>query len=438
MRKFVRIGVQFAPVVALLAGSALLISASKPTFSPHEKAYYADAAAVNFVRPGLVTKILSASIATDGTIQAHIKITDPQGLALDRLGVDTPGAVAISFIISYIPNGQTQYVAYTTRLQTSPINGVTATQAGTDAGGVFVKTADGEYNYTFGTKAPATIDRTVTHTVGLYSSRDLTSFDMGTQYSDAVFNFVPNGSAVKVTRDVVRTASCNQCHDPLSAHGGARNAVELCVMCHTPQTTDPDTGNTVNFAVMVHKIHAGATLPSVKAGGKYQIIGFGQAVSDWSSVVFPADVRSCQVCHDPKSGAAQANAYLTPNRAACGACHDNVNFATGVNHVNLPQISDNQCSSCHTPQGELEFDASIAGGHTIPTKSLTLPGIVVELLKVDNGTAGQKPTVTFTLKDKSGAPTPLSQMNRLALVMGGPTTDYGSTNFGGDDPRLCL
>jgi OmcA/MtrC family decaheme c-type cytochrome len=434
MRKLGRVAVQFAPAVALLAGSALLISASKPSFSPHEKAYYASASVVNFVRPGLLIKILSANIAGDGTIQARFRITDPQGLPLDRLGVETPGAVSTSFLVSAIPNGQTQYVAYTTRVQTSPITGVSATQAGTDAAGVYVKTGDGEYQYTFGTKAPVSIDRTATHTIGVYSSRNLADFDMGTQFADNVFNFVPDGSSVKVTRDVVRTASCNKCHDPLSAHGGARNIVELCVMCHTPQTTDPDTGNTVNFAVMIHKIHAGATLPSVQAGGKYQIIGNAQSLHDWSTVVFPADVRSCQMCHDPKSGAAQANAYLTPNRTACGACHDNVNFATGENHVSLPQISDNQCSSCHTPQGELEFDASIAGAHTIPARSLTLPGIVIELLKVDNGAAGQKPAVTFTLKDKSGAPIPMNQMNRLALVMDGPTTDYGSTNFGAATP----
>ncbi|HTM51296.1 MAG TPA: OmcA/MtrC family decaheme c-type cytochrome, partial [Bryobacteraceae bacterium] len=399
-------------------------------FSPHEKAYYASPSAINFVRPGLVTKILSADIAADGTIRARIRITDPQGLGLDRLGVDTPGVVSTSFIAAFIPQGQKQYVAYTTRVQTSPINSVAATQAGSDANGVYVKTADGEYTYTFGTKAPATIDRTATHSIGVYSSRNLTLFDMGTQYSDNVFNFVPDGSAVKVTRDVVRTAACNQCHNPLGLHGGSRRSVELCVMCHTAQTTDPDTGNTVNFPVMVHKIHMGSSLPSVQAGGKYQIIGNAQSLHDWSNVEFPADARNCQTCHDAKFGAAQANAYMTPNRAACGACHDNVNFATGQNHVSLPQVSDSQCSSCHTPQGELEFDASIMGAHTIPTKSKTLPGVVIQLLKVDNGSAGQKPEVTFTLKDNSGAPIPLTGMNRLALVMSGPTTDYGSTNFG--------
>src|SRR6266566_2142333 len=174
MRKLGRVAVQFAPAVALLAGSALLISASKPSFSPHEKAYYASASVVNFVRPGLLIKILSANIAGDGTMQARFRITDPQGMPLDRLGVETPGAVSTSFLVSAIPNGQTQYVAYTTRVQTSPITGISATQAGTDANGVYVKTADGEYTYTFGTKAPVTIDRTATHTIGIYSSRNLT------------------------------------------------------------------------------------------------------------------------------------------------------------------------------------------------------------------------------------------------------------------------
>jgi OmcA/MtrC family decaheme c-type cytochrome len=200
-------------------------------------------------------------------------------------------------------------------------------------------------------------------------------------------------------------------------------------LCHTPQTTDPDTGNTVDFKVMVHKIHQGSGLPSVQAGVPYQIIGFGQSVNDFSSVVFPADVRTCEKCHDPNSGAAQASAWLLkPSRAACGSCHDNVNFATGENHSadSLPEISDNQCANCHTPQGELEFDASIKGAHTIPTLSTSLPGTVFALIHVDNGTAGKNPAVTFTIKDKSGVPIPLSAMARLALVMAGPTSDYAS------------
>ena len=96
-------------------------------------------------------------------------------------------------------------------------------------------------------------------------------------------------------------------------------------------------------------------------------MGFGNAVDSWSTVVYPPDVRKCETCHNPKNGAAQTNAWLTtPNRAACGARHSNVNFVTGLNHINLPEPDDKQCAQCHIPQGELEFDASIIGGHTIP------------------------------------------------------------------------
>jgi OmcA/MtrC family decaheme c-type cytochrome len=99
--------------------------------------------------------------------------------------------------------------------------------------------------------------------------------------------------------------------------------------------------------------------------------------------------------------------------------------------VNLVQIDDSQCKTCHTPQGELEFDASILGGHTIPTNSRDLPGTVFKLISVQNGTAGSAPTVTFSLKDKSGKPILPSQMNRLAIVLAGPTSDY-STQFSED------
>jgi OmcA/MtrC family decaheme c-type cytochrome len=259
---------RFLPALVLLGGSVLLISASKPAFSPHEKAFYASPSAINFVRPGLVTKILSADIAADGTIHARFRITDPQGLPLDRTGVDTPGVVATSFVAATIPAGQAQYVSYTTRVQTSPITNDSATQAGSDTNGVYVKMADGEYQYTFGTKAPSTTDRGATHTIGVYSSRNLSIFDLGTHFADNVFNFVPNGSPVTVTRDVVRTASCNQCHDPLFAHGGSRKSVELCVMCHTSQTTDPDTGNTVNMPVMIHKISYGFRIAERQSGRK--------------------------------------------------------------------------------------------------------------------------------------------------------------------------
>src|SRR6185436_5601476 len=287
--------------------------------------------------------------------------------------------------------------------------------------------------YTFATKAPSGFDTSATHTVGIYGSRDLTEFDLGTNYASTTFNFVPNGSAVGTTRDVIKTASCNRCHDQLSFHGGSRRGMETCVMCHQPQTIDPDTGNTLDMKVMTHKIHMGSSLPSVQAGKPYQIIGNNGSIHDYSTVAFPADIRRCESCHEQTTGAAQARAYLNkPTSATCGSCHDDVNFSSGTNHAGGPQVSDNQCAICHIPQGELPFDASIKGAHLVPEDSPSLKGLVLEILRVDNGVAGRQPTVMFTVKDKSGAAVPLNQLENVSLVMAGPTSDYGYTSFGPD------
>ena len=417
--------------LAVIAGAAVLSSATKKTvFTSHDKAYYADANKISFVRPGLAIKIVSAKIAADGTLSVDYKLTDPKGLGLDRLGVTTPGAISVSFLITYIPKGQTQYVSYITRNRTSTDGKNTVVQATGENTGVQTSLGEGEYLYTFAAKLPKTFDPTATHRVGIYGSRNLTEFDLGTNYDSEIFDWVPAGGK-PAPREVIKTASCDKCHDQLAFHGGSRRGMEICIMCHTPQTTEANGNQTVDMKVMVHKIHMGSELPSVVAKGKYAI---GNA--DWSTVELPSDPRRCAECHESTTGAAQANAWYTnPSRAACGSCHDNVNFATGLNHLNLPQVDDNQCASCHIPKGELDLDASIQGAHTIPNESATAPGIVINLMKVDNGAAGKLPTITFTLKDKAGKPidpaTLVTSPNKISFVLTGPTTDYGATTFAG-------
>jgi OmcA/MtrC family decaheme c-type cytochrome len=413
-------------VLGVLILIVVAISKDVSSFTPKDKSYYLSPEELQFIRPGLDVRVLSAEITAQGVIRARFRITDPRGIPLDRAGANTPGAVTTSFLVAYIPKGQTQYISYATRTQTSPITGRSAIQAAADTGGTYERVAEGEYIYTFGTRAPASIDRNASHTIGVYATRDLREFNLDRQFANHTLNFVPDGSAVRDVRDVIKTASCNQCHNPLQAHGGSRRNMEICVMCHTPQTTDPDTGETMDMIVLTHKIHMGADLPSVKAGKKYVVIGNAQSVNDYSEVEFPADVRNCVECHQQNTNAVQAANYLKPSRVACGSCHDNVNFATGENHVNLPQISDNQCANCHTPQGELDFDASIRGAHMVPRKSNLLPGTVFELLNVTDGRAGQRPTITFSIKDKRGTPIPPAQMSSLRLVLASTTADYGS------------
>lgn len=436
-------------VLLLVAGAAALVGGSKSPYSPREKAFYADAALVDFVRPGLAITINSAKITSAGVISMTYTLTDPTGLPLDAAGVNTPGVVALAYVASYIPRGQEQYAAYTTESATGKVLG-TITRPFFElpafgTGGSVTPLGSGQYQYTFKAQAPAGFDAGVTTTVAVDGNRDLTSFNLGISYAGNTFNFVPNGSAVTVTRDVIRTQSCNACHDQLAFHGGYAHGVQMCVMCHQPQNADPSTGNSLDLKVMAHKIHMGSQLPSVVGtattpGVPYQIVGFENSVNDFSTVVDPADPRRCEVCHSQTTGAAQATAFMTePSRAACGACHDDVNFATGTNHPGGFQADDSQCHNCHIAQGETPFDASILGAHVVPTDTKAdypqnpdtlLPGINLAITGVTNTSAGQAPTVAFTLKDESGNNIPLSQASTLQFTLAGPTTDYGYTSFG--------
>jgi OmcA/MtrC family decaheme c-type cytochrome len=420
-------------VLIVIAGAAALMSSSRPPYSDREKAFYADPRTVDFVRPGLSFQIQRATIADDGTVTVRFKIADPRGLPLDREGVTTPGNVSTSFVLARIPKGGRFYQAYTTRVKRSTFPataGKTEKQASSDTGGRYVKVADGEYDYIFGTKVPGNYQRNATHTVGLYGSRNLGEFDLGTNYASAVFTFVPDGSPVVERRDVINDQSCNACHDEINFHGGSRRGLPTCDLCHTPAYEDvtnlnPETGNTIDMRVMIHKIHMGALLPSVQAGKPYQIVGFGNAVTDYSHVNLPSEANNCGKCHD--TSATQASTNLTmPSRAACGACHDDVNFETGEHHLGLPQLNDNQCARCHIPEGEHDLDVtSIKGAHQDPTESSQIGGVVAQVLSIENGKAGERPVVNFTVKDRAGNALEPSKLNRIAFTLGGPTTDYG-------------
>ena len=181
--------------LVMLIAAIALGATSKTSYTPRDKAYFADTASVDFVRPGLILAIKSAQVAADGTITVNYTVTDPKGLPLDIAGITTPGAISLSFVASYIPNGQEQYVPYTTRSATGAVSG-TVNQAGADTGGTATRIADGQYQYVFRTKASSGFSASATHTVGIYGSRNLTEFSLGANYASTTFSFVPNGSPV--------------------------------------------------------------------------------------------------------------------------------------------------------------------------------------------------------------------------------------------------
>ena len=214
----------------------------------------------------------------------------------------------------------------------------------------------------------STYNAALTHRVG-FEIRGLA------QANNASYTFQPSTGATTgiFMREIVETATCDNCHTFLNAHGGARVEVQYCVMCHTPANTDPYSGNTLDMKQMVHKIHTGNTLPSIQTatvpnttptlGQGYWIVGYMESLSNFNTVLYPQDTRNCTTCHAQNIPAATqaTNYYMVPTAEACGACHDNVNFATGANHSTAHRRQ--RLAVHHLPRPDVEHRQWLAAGH---------------------------------------------------------------------------
>jgi OmcA/MtrC family decaheme c-type cytochrome len=222
---------------------------------------------------------------------------------------------------------------------------------------------------------------------------------------DVIFDFIPAtgkaATSADASRDIVANENCNSCHSTLGGipgdsaessgagfHGGSRNNVQYCVVCHTDQRRygrteavyDPATRSFVkgtngltstylvdgraigNLPNLIHKTHLGEILTKK---------GYNYAEVEFNEVGYPQDIRNCTKCHDGTSGASGSvktaqgdNWKSVPQRLACGACHDGINFATGkgvtladaakglttsqFGHVGGAVADDTTCAICHT------------------------------------------------------------------------------------------
>jgi len=188
-----------------------------------------------------------------------------------------------------------------------------------------VNNGNGSYTYTFkqnlasATMPSPAINPTITTLVGY--DQTLTHrvlVDMGGHAGptgEATKDFVPNGSAVVKTRNIVETATCQKCHGPeFAGHGGDRVTVDGCVTCHSPNTYDAQSGETVEMSVMIHKIHAGNELASMAGsdgqyydnpntttdetadnGKPYAIWGNSNSRHSWETVAFPGGISKLRI-----------------------------------------------------------------------------------------------------------------------------------------------
>lgn len=382
---------------------------------------------------GLRADIIDARIGADRRGAITIKISDERGAPLDLADLDR---ASVKFTIAAVkagPNGATAYRNYVLNRVTGkefffkgearqPAVAETL-QPDFDRGGGLRQVRAGVIAYVFNAQLPADYDRNATHVIGGELTRG-----SGRSVANVLFEFVPSGAKVKTQRAVVETASCNTCHDPLQTHGGVRRNVGYCALCHTAQLSDPESGESLEFKSFVHKIHRGKMLPSVREGKPFFVVGANQVVKDYSSALNPQamlsdgrykELRNCQACH---ANPQKDHWKKYPSAAACTSCHNNVDLATGKNHAAGPQ-GEGSCFACHVPEGP-EFGPSIAGAHTFPGSSTQLPGIVFDILKVDNSKPGQNPAVTFSVKTKKGEPVDVSKLDNARLVLAWPTTDF--------------
>ncbi len=136
-----------------------------------------------------------------------------------------------------------------------------------ESDGVFTDNGDCSYRYIYATNIASVItpvprlavpyDRTLTHRVSAMIGGP------SGPTADAQLDFVPDGTPVALTRDIVQTVICQECHGlEFHGHGGDRISTENCATCHLPGSWDPHGGELLDLKVMIHRIHSGRDLAS--------------------------------------------------------------------------------------------------------------------------------------------------------------------------------
>lgn len=417
-----------------------------------------------YVEPGetFVLTLTSADVAaTSNTLSVFFLLTDDEGVPRTRDGMSLNWTAAV--LLDDVVTGFPAWSSYFTK----PVSGAfgDTDQPTSDSAGTYTDLGEGQYRYDFSVALQAGFEQSKTHRIGVYARRADASLRDGYEIENDWLDFVPDGSDVTETREVVMTENCNTCHDPLKAHGEFRREVELCVTCHNPGLYDPDTEDTydpgsgamnpLDLKVLVHRIHQGVELPSlVKAaargevGFKYSVIGYNSnefvvaevtpdnkdagTVPEITGVAFPRDQQNCTTCHT--GGADSGRHRTTVTREACGACHDSTWFgslpapATMDSHAGGVFASDVACASCHVADMTTEFDLSVQGAHVIPTRSEQLPGFAYEILSA--ALVGSQLSIVFTVENGDGTPvTSLATLSSIAAIVNGPTSDYRLDNY---------
>jgi OmcA/MtrC family decaheme c-type cytochrome len=392
-------------------------------------------------------------------VSVRFELRDDRGYPVDLAGLYSLNApITPRFSLAYLqrdPYGNLlPYKVLTKGSSGSP----TAFTPDGGAGGTLVEngTYQGDYTYTFPPSAALDPGQlATTHTIWIQAARQTDPNDRHTiKAVNFEHDFIPSGVGSTVKREVVATANCNNCHNGFRIyaledgfHGGARNNANYCGICHNPdRTSGRDNSNVpaAEAARFVHRIHNSENLRSKQTGTS--TVGFqGQVActaaapctctpaapcrpttfhadvigNDQGVVTYPQPIKNCRTCH---LGGAQGDQRLTrPNRAACGACHDYVDFVTpassgfdpcylattgqknevGCPHSGGPQANDLNCRGCHDA-------SSIEQKHLTPISTPHNPdvpaGLYVFEYEITNVSVGldARASIAFRVKNCVG------------------------------------
>ena len=476
-------------------------------FTEADQAYHMPEELFVLIMPGVEFTLVDFVIPGDLQPEVTFTIADPLGdpLVPDDYaeGDNVLREVDLRFMLTYIESGDVNRnkVSYHDSLR--------------DRDGVYTDLGDGVWMYKFSTVLPADYQTDATHTLGSVATRDLRSrttglaIDLGRFYDNDVYNFIPSGNGEPAPRDIIATASCNNCHNPLGEHGGRYQEVQICTQCHNPGLFNDEFNLSYDFGPAIHRAHS-SNEPQL------------------DPIHYPTELNDCQVCHTPggptadmplaaspnpitscgeglgittlawsadgnveirldsadgklfaqggpegsketgnwvrdgmdfflldrangatlqqqnvdltiygcagnapytyanaegSAGAIHTNWMTRPSRDDCGGCHAYIDWETGEGHPAGPQADDEFCSFCHEADSGEEFDASVAGAHTVPLASTVLQGVFVDIKEVTDTGPGQSPTVVFSLTTKNGNLNPAT-LDRLLFALSGPNEDF--------------
>ena len=407
-----------------LAGCSGDEGSSSPTTPPPDPVFppgpgSGAAIPISTAHGSIVGSITRVTMPEDGKPVVEIYLRDEQNYSLKGLP-----AANVSFVLARLEppvNGSPSTWHAITRkkellgdtAKLSPQEAVTGTgeknQATTEpaTSGVWTDQQNGVYTYKFAkslkgdTEIP--FDGTMPHRVGFEIRLSPAIPANNPVYT---FNPITNDPINNSGREIVDDDTCDACHDGLTFHGGARTDLQYCAMCHESYSFDAQTGNSIDLKVMIHKIHRGADLPSVQAGGIYGIFGYLNEFEDYSDVVFPQDLRNCTTCHEESdANTPQASNWRTTvENATCTSCHDDVNFETGANHGDGVAATDDTCTACHGPNAQVG-NLRVERAHQIP-EQVAAAKFKYEVLAVTNTAPGQLPKVTIRVVDPTNGNAP--------------------------------